>query len=230
MKLLHVRFNAWTATYKVPFINSGTMVSLPVPSYSSVVGLISCCLGRPLLIDETLIAFTYSYNGSGIDLETTKRLEMDKNILKEKKDDSVTNRAFHVNPQLDIYLSNIDLEDAFKKPRGVPTLGRSQDISWITKIELIESVKVEGGKIRPTLIPFPNETIGGRLIRLCDYYINESLSFTREASNMSMYQIVPVTKEGINIVNDSLYRINDKTNEVVYMHQIGGLNDVNSKI
>ena len=221
MKLLHVKFRALTATYKVPFINSGTMVSLPVPSYSSVVGLISCCLGRPLKIEETLVAFSYTYSGSGMDLETTKRLEMKENVLKGKKDDSVTNRAFHVNPQLDIYLSNTSLINAFIKPKGVPTLGRSQDIAWIDTGRIIESTEVKSGKIKPTLIPFPNETIGGRLIRLCDYYNNDTLGFTREASNMRLYQIVPNASEGVEISNKSLFMLNDETRGVVYMHKLG---------
>lgn len=222
MKVLHVTFEAFTSTFKVPFINSGVMVSLPVPSYSNIVGLISCCMGRWIDKDETLIGFKYEYQGIGRDLETTRRLELDKKgILKRKFDTGIVTREFHVNPKLDIYLSNIDLKKYFYKPVGVPTLGRSQDIAWIRTVEEIELEKREEGMIKPTLIPFPCEYIGGRIIRLCDYFDNRKLGYVREPEDMILYQVVPYLEKGVYIKRDNLYRINDSYDEVIYMHKLG---------
>lgn len=221
MKALHITFEAFTATFKIPFINTGTVIASPVPSYSNIVGLISCCIGRYINKDETLIGFTYVFKGKGRDIETTTRLMLDsKGILKKNPEKGIVIREFHVNPKLDIYLSNIELKQYFEKPSGVPTLGRSQDIAWITKIEEIELEKVDDGKIRPTLIPFPCEYIGGRVIRYCDYFINDKIGYLREPEKMILYQVVPESEEGIYIKRKNLYRINN-LNEVIYMHALG---------
>jgi CRISPR-associated protein Cas5t len=221
MKAIHITIEAFTATFKMPFINTGTAISAPVPSYSNIVGLISCCAGRYIEKDETLIGFKYSYQGKGKDLETTRRLMMDsKGTLKQNPERGIVIREFHVNPRLDIYLSNLEFKKYFEMPIGVPTLGRSQDIAWITKVEEVDMEKVEEGKIKPTLIPFPCSYIGGRVIRYCDYFINDETGYLREPDKMILYQIVPESEEGIYIKRDNLFRIRN-SDEVIYMHALG---------
>lgn len=223
MKALHIRFEAFTATYKMPSINSGVAVAAPVPSYSNIVGLISCCAGRWIGKDETLVGFKYEYNGIGRDLETTRRLEIDgKGNLKRVRGTGIATREFHVNPVLDLYLSNTDFYNYFYKPTGVPTLGRSQDIAWIRELEIIEIEKARNGNIKTTLIPFPCGDVGGRLIRYCDYFINGNAGEVREPEGMILYQVVPFSSEGVNIERNNLYYIdNGITDEVIYMHKLG---------
>lgn len=223
MKLLHVAFKAFTATYKMPFVNTGVAISAPVPSFSNIVGIISCCAGRQISIDETLIGFTYKYHGLGRDLETTHRLGIDsKGNLKKVAVAGIATREFHVNPELDIYLSNTELKNYFYKPCGVPVLGRSQDIAWITKVEEIEAENIGKGRIKATLIPFPCEDLGGRVIRYCDYFENEANGYLRTPTDMMLYQVVPFTENGVMIKRESLYAISD--NEVIYMHRLGSEN------
>jgi CRISPR-associated protein Cas5t len=220
-KLLHVTFEAFTSTFKTPLINTGTMLCAPVPSYSTIVGLISCCLGRPLKKDETNIGFTYSYEGEGYDLERTKRLMFSGGKIKNNPEAGIALRQFHANPKLKIYVDNLELKKYFLNPVGVPTLGRSQDVAWITKVEEIDSELVESGKIMPTLIPYPCRNIGGRVIRYCDYFENEDLGFVRTPGKMILYQIIPVSQSGVEISRKSLYKIHE--NEVIYLHTLGSV-------
>lgn len=226
MKALHVRFEAFTATYKVPFINSGVAVAAPVPSYSNIVGLISCCAGKWIAKDDTFIGFKYEYNGIGRDLETTRRLGLDsKGNLRRVAEAGIAAREFHVNPKLDLYLSNTGFYNYFYRPMGVPTLGRSQDVAWITDLEIIEIEKAKAGKIKPTLIPFPCADVGGRLVRYCDYFINSNIGQMREPESMILYQIVPFSTNGVSIERGNLYYINNGiTDEVIYMHRLGDVN------
>ncbi|MDR2944358.1 MAG: CRISPR-associated protein Cas5 [Methanosarcinales archaeon] len=217
-KLLHVTFEAFSSTFKTPLINTGTMICAPVPSYSTIVGLISCCLGRPLKKDETNIGFTYSYEGDGYDLERTKRLMFSSGKIKKNPESGIALRQFHSNPKLEVYLDNLALKSCFLNPVGVPTLGRSQDVAWITKVEEIDSELTESGKIKPTLIPYPCQNIGGRVIRYCDYFENEELGFVRTPGKMILYQVVPNSEFGIDIFRNNLYRICE--NEVIYMHTL----------
>jgi CRISPR-associated protein Cas5t len=223
MKVLHITFQAYTATFKMPFINTGVAISAPVPSYSNIVGLISCCKGSLIEKNETLIGFKYSYDGIGRDLETTTRLFMDskKEILKRNPEKGIIMREFHVNPKLDIYLDNLELKKFFERPIGVPTLGRSQDIAWISNIEIIEVEEACEGKMKPTLIPFPCEQFGGRVIRYCDYFYNNELGYLRKPDKMILYQVVPQTEEGVFVRRNNLYKLPDSDNEVIYMHRLG---------
>lgn len=216
--LLHIRFEAFTSTFKMPCINTGTMISSPAPPYSTVVGIISCCLGRLLEKDETQIAFSYSCLGAGADLEKTQRLKLKNGVLKKNPKTGIALRQFHTSPVLDVYLDNTSLKRYFIRPVGVPTLGRSQDIAWITCVETIEAESVPSGMIRSTLIPYPCEMIGGRVVRFCDYFRNDDLGYVRTPGKMILYQIVPASSDGIFIERDNLYRINE--NEVVYLHQL----------
>lgn len=221
MKVLHVTFEAFTATYKMPFINTGIAICAPVPSYSNIVGLISCCAGRYIDKDETRIGFKYEYRGKGKDLETTQRLELDsKGNLKRNPEPGIVTREFHTYPRLDIFLDNIEFMSCFERPAGVPTLGRSQDIAWITNVEILEMQEVREGLIKPTLIPFPCESIGGRVIRYCDYYINDRTGYLRKPEKMILYQVVPESENGVHIRRDNLYRLGEGP-EVIYMHALG---------
>lgn len=220
MRLLHVRLEALTATFKIPFINSGVVIACPVPPYSALAGLISCCKGKWIDREETMIGFSYTYQGIGRDLETTKRFGLDdKGRLKRNSQDGIVTREFHVNPVLDLYLTNLELKKYFIQPVGVPVLGRSQDIAWISLVEEIEVFSAIEGRIKPTLIPFPCNSIGGRLIRLCDYFSNDSIGYLREPEKMILYQIVPYAEEGVYIKKDNLYCL--KEGEVIYLHRLG---------
>ncbi len=223
MEAIHVTFEGFTSTYRIPFILSGIGLASPVPPYSSIVGLISCCLGRQLEKNETLIGFEYTATGSGRDMETSRRLKLEKGKLKRNPENAVPVREFHVNPRLDLYLSNTSLKEYFEEPRGVPCLGRSQDICWIKKkIEIIQLQRVEKGRIGQTLIPFPCESCGGRLLRAADYYENDNPGYAREPSEMKLYQVIPKSETGVEIEYDSLYRIvgDSREEHVIYLHKL----------
>ncbi|MCS3901890.1 CRISPR-associated protein Cas5 [Methanococcus voltae] len=247
MKLLHVQFQAYTATFKMPNINSGTMVSIPVPLYSTIVGIISSCMGRELQRDETKIGFKYSYENKGKDLETTHRLKYDGGLLKQNSENSVTAREFHIKPILDIYLSNLNLKEYFLNPVWTPSLGRSQDVAWITKIEEIDAENITNGKIKATLVPIDSlkgKTVPGRLIQATDYYYNYDCEnskkygygHNRTFETPQIYIATPHSKKGIDIEMDNLYQINTtynddgnttnieivSDNEVIYLHKLGG--------
>ena len=67
----------WTATPRMPFVLSGNSVCMSVPSYSLLLGLIGCCLGRNVDCTEVKIGFRYSFDSVAKDLETRQRLEFD---------------------------------------------------------------------------------------------------------------------------------------------------------
>ena len=194
MKALHVQLQAFSATYPYPFLKSGTQLTLPVPPFSSILGNLSACAGRPVGPEETLIGVEFRTEGQSIDLERTRRLGMDSKSgrLSQNPVRGLAYREFHVRPRLDLYLSETAFKACFDSPAAAPCLGRSQDLAWICFVHEIELVPVDGGRLGPTLLPFPNMQVGGRILPpLADYFVNTRLGFTRTIGRLSRYQFVP---------------------------------------
>jgi len=142
-----------------------------------------------------------------MDLERTRRLQTEKKYgrLSDNPERGIAKRQFHVRPHLDLYLTALDLGDAFRSPVATPCLGRSQDIAWIKRVSLIELTSVETGILGSTIVKFPNPQVGGLILPpLADYYVNDQLGRTRRAGRYSRYQYVP---KGANVRAHSEFRL-----------------------
>jgi CRISPR-associated Cas5-like protein len=219
-----------TATFRIPLIVSGKSLCAPVPSYATLLGFLGCCAGREVYPEDVRIGFEYYFGedisgtGLGVDIETTHRLEFKNNKLRpHPKGTSIRSYEFHSYPILDLYIDNIDYFKILKKPAGIPTFGRSQDLAWIENVELIEVSKVKSGKVGTTLMPFPQENIGGRMMRLPECFDNKETGFTREPMNIRLFQIVSA---GSLVNNPNLYHIIDDEDEkqAIYLHEWAGIN------
>jgi CRISPR-associated protein Cas5t len=194
MQALHIRLQAFSAAYPYPFLKSGTQLSLPAPPFSSILGNISACAGRAVGPAETLIGMEFEQAGQGMDLERTRRLQTEKKYgkLSENRERGIAKRQFHVWPVLDLYLTELNFEEAFRKPAATPCLGRSQDIAWISLVNRVELLPAERGRLGSTLVRFPNTQVGGLILPpLADYYLNDDLGRVRRAGRYSRYQYVP---------------------------------------
>lgn len=188
MKLLHVRVAGWTATFRLPLIYSGTGLTAPVPPYSTLLGLVGSLAGRELAPNETRIGYVFRSTGMAYDLETTRRLKLDKGgRLKSQNVPSIAKRQFNVNPVLDLYLDNLSLREAFERPANAPCLGRSQDLAWIQLVGEVEAEPRERGVVRGTLIPFPQSGASGLILALPDYFDNGGRGYTRAVGRMHKF-------------------------------------------
>jgi CRISPR-associated protein Cas5t len=222
MKLLHIRLEGWTATFRLPLMYSGTGLSAPVPPYSTLLGLIGNVAGREIAPNETRIGYVFRSTGTAYDLETTRRLEMDKKTgrLKSQSVPGIARRQFHVRPSLELYLDNLALGDAFKSPRNAPCLGRSQDLAWVTRIEDVEAEPCKSGTVRGTLVPFPQAGASGVVLALPDYLRNNNRGYTREVGRVSKFLAVRYENPAA-IERDDLCRIgNSKDDSAIYMRSL----------
>jgi hypothetical protein len=136
----------------------------------------------------------FEQSGQGIDLERTRRLQTDKKYgrLSENPERGIAKRQFHVRPCLDLYLTELAFEEAFRAPAATPCFGRSQDIGWVCSVSRIELIPADSGRLGPTLVRFPNPQVGGLILPpLADYYVNDELGRIRRAGRYSRYQYVP---------------------------------------
>lgn len=224
MKFLHVRLEGWTATFRLPLIYSGTALTAPVPPYSTLLGLIGNLAAREIAPDETRIGYIFSSAGTSYDLETTRRLELDKKSgrLKSQSVPGIATRQFHVRPTLDLYLDNLDLREAFESPANAPCLGRSQDVAWIKHLEEVEAESCAEGDVRGTLVPFPQPGASGQILNLPDYFINNQRGYTRRTGRMTKFLAVRYETPA-RITREDLIKIKGVNgDEVIYLHSCVG--------
>ncbi len=177
----------FTASFRLPFAISGVQLSLPVPSYPNILGIISCCMGKNIRPKDTSIGFEFEYESKGQDIERFVRWDynLGKPILKSKGP-AIRKREFLINPSLILYIPNLDLLEDFRFPQGIPTLGRSQDLAWIDNIDQIEITPIESGKIGGTLIPsskLNGTLINGFIFRLPEYIEYDEERYIRSPKN-----------------------------------------------
>src|SRR5436309_14078036 len=73
-------------------------------------------------------------------------------FLQEVQEQGVMRRKTHFMPELDLYLTNLDLTHSFTHPLSPPCLGRSQDLCWITKVEEVGLKPMKSGNLGSTMI------------------------------------------------------------------------------
>jgi CRISPR-associated Cas5-like protein len=193
MKGLHVRFEGFTATYPYPFLRSGTALTLPVPPYSNILGMLGACAGHDMIPNDLWLGYEFQCGAfTSIDLERTERLQTDKKgRLRANPEHGVMRRQFHVFPSLDVYLSDLTLMPSLHNPITPPRFGRSQDLAWITVAREIDLTEVPHAAVRGTLAPYPETGIGQVLPPLADFYLNNHAGFTRTAGRISRYVAIP---------------------------------------
>ena len=72
-KVLEIKFSGWTATPRLPFVLSGNALCMPVPSYSLILGIVGCCLGRIVSPKEVKIGYQYDYDTVAVDIEIVQQ-------------------------------------------------------------------------------------------------------------------------------------------------------------
>lgn len=219
MKLLHVSIRAWTATFRLPLLYSGTGLTSPLPPYSTLLGLIGAASGREIGPEETRMGYVFRSFGTAIDLETTQRLWVDdKGRLKPHKDTGIAKRQFHIRPELELYLDNLSLKQHFDYPANCICMGRSQDVAWVIAVEEIDAEPVHEGTIRGSLVPFPEPNAAGLILLLPDYFDNSEYGYARETGKLTKYQAVKYeTPAKIN--RNNLFKLHT-SGETIYLHSL----------
>jgi CRISPR-associated protein Cas5t len=178
----------------MPFILSGNSVCMSVPSYSILLGIVGCCLGRAISPEEVKIGFQYQFDTVGTDMETRHRLEFDGNKIKpHTKGTDAYKREFHVGPKLTLWLDRLDWESFFLSPIGTPGLGRSQDLLKVESVKQVAVKSVDIAIVAGCMIPFSIDIkVGGQLIQLAEaYQESDKVGGGRVPTKTAMFLAIP---------------------------------------
>jgi len=196
--------------------------------------MIGCIAARDVKPNETRIGYYFRSDGTAIDLERTKRLQLKRKEITDKitkkkrivetlvpnitKGDGISKRQFHVRPELHLYIDNLEFKRYFEHPENIPTMGRSQDVSWIEVVEEVECEKRESGIVSGTLLPFPTNGASGIILLLPDWFDNADTGYTRSIGKLRKYISVKSDVRAKVSLNN-LYAV-EKREELIYMHNL----------
>ena len=222
--VIHVHLEGFTAFFKHPLTITGTQMSLPTPPYSTILGLISTCAGKVISHHDTRIGFEFRCISTDTELERTDRLFVDKrgNLKSHREGQGILRRYVHFRPELDLYLTNTDLAYAFENPISSPSLGRSQDLVWITSVEQVKLNPVESGNIGPTLISPVNVNVPSLIVRCPEWFYNNTKGITRLVGPVGFYQaILPTVNNRFRVKMENIYHPSNFENpdDVIYLHK-----------
>lgn len=220
-KVLEIKFLGWTSTPRMPFILSGNSVCMSAPSYSILLGILGCCLGRLVKSHEVKIGSQYQFDSVEKDMETRQRLEYDGRKVKPHiKGTDAYIREFHVAPKLTIWLDRLDWEEFFISPVGTPVLGRSQDLLKIDSVRQIAVSPVESANVSGCMIPFStNIKAGGQLVQLAEAYVeNDEIGSGRTPTKTAMFLVIPHDNPS-NISLPNLFITHEEHPTSFYLHE-----------
>jgi CRISPR-associated protein Cas5t len=97
------------------------------------------------------VGFVAPYQGRGTDLE--RIFQVGKSGFVEKT--NVVQREFICNPELYLYLDNLNLKEPLKRPRYPILLGRSSDLAFVENVNEVNLDECDEAYFQFTLLPFP---------------------------------------------------------------------------
>ncbi|MCX7696043.1 MAG: type I-B CRISPR-associated protein Cas5b [Caloramator sp.] len=207
MEVLRVHIKGWTASFRYPNFISGYQPTLPVPPLSTVFGILQSVKGEYVTLEDTEVGYFFKSSGRCVDLEHIYEVD-DKFFGKS----NVCRREILFEPEIYLYIKDLEFEEYFKEPRHTILLGRSQDLAYIKDIKKVDLIEVKepvlfGG----TTVPFPTKGAFGFILALPSYFTNE---IPREGVDVKPFYIVDEFRR---CKIEGIY-YDDELNIGVYMH------------
>ena len=161
MKVLRVHIRGWTASYRFPPF-AMMQPTLGVPPLSTIYGIISAAAGRLVSPQETAVGFVAPFNAKATDLEKIYQVGESGKVEKT----NVIKRDFIYDPELYIYLTNLDFGSDFLTPRYPILLGRSYDLAFVKEVKTLELQLIEEAIFQYTILPFPFQGVASPILAL----------------------------------------------------------------
>jgi CRISPR-associated protein Cas5t len=218
----HARLRGMTASFRHPLVITGFQMSLPLPPFSTLLGIISACSGRVIRPSEIKLGFSFRSSGQSTEMERTNRFEYAKGGLRpHHKGQSILQRQILLNPQLDLYVEGIGFLDSLRYPASTPSIGRSQDVAWIEFAREIQLEPSDRGRIGPTLLP-ESFSVPGLILMLAEWTENRELGTPRKIGAITKFKALsPYDANTYPVEGPGLWRPSDAetTDYVIHLHE-----------
>lgn len=169
MRVLKVVAEGQVTSFRYPHFLMGTQPTFEMPPPATIYGHIASALGE--WFDPTGVQFGmhFTYTRKFVDVESTILLTPSTGRLKGTRLPKVLegasgplNRELLFQPRLTLYLNRPEWAPAFRSPRYVVSMGRSQDLFSYTDVREVELQESTSAYLEHTLAPFEMSRRTGR--------------------------------------------------------------------
>lgn len=170
MKVARIYIRGWTASFRYPAFISGFQPTLPVPPLSTIYGLLSAAKGEAVTPSDTKVGFVFQSHGKAVDLEAIYELH----DTPLRANTNVVKRALLCDPELFLYIADLDFVDHFRQPHYPLLLGRSTELAMVIRSEFFELEERSNVRVGGSIFPFTiGNGITGILQALPTHFTNE---------------------------------------------------------
>lgn len=168
MKALRVHIQGFTTSFRYPGFIVGFQPTLQIPPLSTIYGLISAAKGQLTTPEDVKIGYIFNTTGKGVDVETIYELQKGR-IAKS----NIIKREFLYEPELYLYINDIEYSKYFIKPYYPLVLGRSSDLVKVTEVKMISLESKTNIKLGKTILPFGVEGAHGVFQTLPTFFTDD---------------------------------------------------------
>lgn len=191
MRVLKVVAEGFTTSFRYPHFMQGVHPTFEMPPPATIYGHICSALGEWVSPEGVEFAYHFTYQARFDDVEhihvvTASSGKLPRTKLPKVLEGAVNpfKRTMLFNPRLVLYLNRPEWEAAFRSPRYVVVLGRSQDLFTYTSVSVVELMRAEHAYFEHTLVPYKMALQAGRgyavlMPRFLDYANGRAPTFAR---------------------------------------------------
>lgn len=152
--VIKIEMAGTVTSFRYPYFTQGVHPTFEMPPPSTIYGHICSAVGNWLADNQLMqLQFGYRFIHSGKFIDYKEHLHFSDPIQPFPFD-----RELLFNPRLTLYLTDLSLFEAFKRPYYPVALGRSQDLMSYLSIQKTELQRVESGYFDNTLLPLEMAT------------------------------------------------------------------------
>lgn len=144
--VLKIELAGSVTSFRYPHFTQGYQPTFEMPPPSTIYGHVCSAVGD--LIEPQGWQFGYHFTHRGKFVDYKEHLHFDDPIQPFPFD-----RELLFDPHLTLYITRLDLEDAFRNPHYTVILGRSQDLMTVRSIKRMELKRAERAFFEHTLLP-----------------------------------------------------------------------------
>lgn len=159
MNALRLRVEGAVTSFRYPFFVQGAQPTYDAPPPATLYGHIASALGVLPAPGAFRVAFHFTFAARFTDYEHTHLFGREAKLSPFRRD-------LLFRPRLTLYIDQPDWLDAFRRPRYVVTLGRSQDLMQYREARVVTLRRAQVAYLESTLVPLSDAAALERMTAL----------------------------------------------------------------
>src|SRR5690606_18649327 len=146
LPVIKIEVAGTVTSFRYPHFTQGFQPSFEMPPPSTIYGHICSAVGDYVSPESLRFGYHFVYAGKFVDYK--EHLHFSDPIQPFPFD-----RELLFEPRLTLYVTRLDLYEAFRHPRYAVALGRSQDLMTYRSVKIVELQEAQEGYFEATLLP-----------------------------------------------------------------------------